>query len=725
MLAAPGCPIPRQQPVATNLNQDNNSDAAELIIIHANSATSDETGNAMLEGDVSIRQTDQHLAAEQILFEMDERIARATGGVEFQTTAAELTAKRADINFSQRSGSFEQADFILGEAGNARGEAEKVSIGEQQDTIAENMSYTTCPPDKTDWQLRAKSIRINHEKQQGVARDVTLRFQNVPILYLPWFQFPAGDRRQSGLLIPEFGSSGNSGVMFAQPVYWNIAPNLDATFTPRLLSKRGVQAETEFRYLFGDTTSGRTVTAYGEINAAYLPNDSEADRDRYFINAVHSQGARHWRLDWDWNELSDTLYLNDLGDNLQTSNLPYLSSQAAIRAGGDWFTVSSRIARYDALDDNASTTGDPFRVLPAADAVIRWPTKIKQTGLQPTAKISFSGQQFIKPNNIGTGTANESDTLRLYAAPELGLHWQNHGAEAGLHGKLSYTWYSQSQSLNQGTASRTLPVVQAYSRLHFERRASASRIQTLSPEIHALYVPFRDQTDLPLFDSAVNDFQFAWLDHDNRYTGIDRWGDAKRIAVSLSSRWLNSEDGREVFRIRAGQLFYLSDPRLQLANEPARSGRSAWLGEVQWNLGSSFRLAADTRWDSDAGKMERSSASLVYQHNTHGTAAVRWRKRLNVLEQIQLDASRPLGNRWHVATRWHYSLERERTLETLAAVEYRSCCWAFRAGSRRYLRDNNDFDTAIFLQLELSGLGQFGDAQSALFARERNLGWTY
>ncbi|MFM9726434.1 putative LPS assembly protein LptD, partial [Streptomyces scabiei] len=64
---------------------------------------------------------------------------------------------------------------------------------------------------------------------------------DTPVLYLPYFTFPIDDRRKSGLLTPNFSASDRYGIESVTPYYWNIAPNYDATITPRYMSKKGLQ----------------------------------------------------------------------------------------------------------------------------------------------------------------------------------------------------------------------------------------------------------------------------------------------------------------------------------------------------------------------------------------------------------------------------------------------------------------------------------------------------
>ena len=151
-------------------------------------------------------------------------------------------------------GQFSGAEFALLDR-KVRGSAREVGCARRA-AGAQGRPYTACPPGNDDWQLRADDIALNQKTRIGTGQDVRLEFIGVPILYLPWISFPVGDQRKTGMLFPIIGTSGNSGHDGRGAVYWNIAPNRDATLTTRYYIRRGLRLDPEFRYL---TDSSRGV----------------------------------------------------------------------------------------------------------------------------------------------------------------------------------------------------------------------------------------------------------------------------------------------------------------------------------------------------------------------------------------------------------------------------------------------------------------------------------
>ena len=114
--------------------------------------------------------------------------------------------------------------FVLG-ASNSRGAADVLEINRQGVLQLNDVSYTTCPPGSDDWLIEAGDIKLDTAAGTGTARNVKLRFEGVPILYTPYFSFPLGDARKSGILAPVIGSAGRSGNELSVPYYWNIREN--------------------------------------------------------------------------------------------------------------------------------------------------------------------------------------------------------------------------------------------------------------------------------------------------------------------------------------------------------------------------------------------------------------------------------------------------------------------------------------------------------------------
>src|SRR4029078_5975057 len=144
-----------------------------------------------------------------------------------------------------------------------------------------------------DWYLRAEELEVDNLRKVGTVHHVSVHFLDVPVAYSPWLQFPLSNERKSGFLTPTLGSTGVRGFEASTPYYLNLAPNYDATLTPRLMTQRGLQLGGQFRYLLGADTSPFGVSA-GEMNAEILPRDRVTEERRYALAWKHNEQFAPW-----------------------------------------------------------------------------------------------------------------------------------------------------------------------------------------------------------------------------------------------------------------------------------------------------------------------------------------------------------------------------------------------------------------------------------------------
>src|SRR5690606_22498323 len=111
----------------------------------------------------------------------------------------------------------------------------------------------------------------------------------------------------------------------------------------------------------------------------------------------------------------------------------------------------------------------------------------------------------------------------------------------------------------------------------FEREAQffgGDYLQTLEPRLYYLYVPYRRQDDIPLFDTSRFDFGFAQIFAENLYSGGDRIADANQLTAAVTSRLIEPETGAERMRVIVGQRYYFRDQEVT-AGETARTDSRA------------------------------------------------------------------------------------------------------------------------------------------------------
>jgi LPS-assembly protein len=385
--------------VAKSLFSDFQSHGSGVIEFEAGriEAQMGDRPSALLSGGVLVKQGDRLAGAETARYDPDTQALSLEGGVRYEDSRSQINSDSAEFSYSSGHIRFEGADFRLFDGG-ARGAASALEINQEGRLELDDVSYTTCPPGSNDWLLEANDIDLDTENGVGTAKSVKLRFQGLPILYAPYLSFPIGDARKSGILTPELGSSGRSGRALSVPYYWNIAPNYDATLTPRLLTDRGLQVLSEFRYM--------TVLHDGTFKFDYLPNDSKTDTNRQLLEIDHkTQYANGLRSLIDFRETSDSRYFEDLGNGLSVSSITHLNRSLQFDYYGRRWSVLGRVQDYQTIDDALTPTDRPYRRLPQILITGSWPGRA--LGL----RYGFDGELVYFDRDVGvTG-------WRLDAAP--------------------------------------------------------------------------------------------------------------------------------------------------------------------------------------------------------------------------------------------------------------------------------------------------------------------
>lgn len=687
--------------------------------LSADSAGFTEDGTVVAHGNVRLEQNGQALETPELRYEHDTGRILATEGLRYYRPGLSLTAEYADFHIDTLTGVFRNADFALIDNG-GRGHADRVeSLGDARLRLLDT-DYSTCAGDTKAWRLTASRIELDRASGRGEAFGTVLRIRDWPVFYSPYFNFPIDDRRHTGFLTPVFGHSASNGLELAAPYYFNLAPDRDATLTPRLIGKRGLQLAGEFRYLGGHSR--------GQIDGEYLPNDDIGGDDRSLFSFRHEgRLTRHLAVAADYTRVSDERYFEDLDNTLARSAQSQLEHSLALTAAGPGVRFSMLAQDFQTLeDDRGEFDTEPYQRLPQARLTLASPTHPWRAGLDAEFS-SFRHDQ-------------SPDGLRYDLRPRLGWGIDHGGWYAETEAAYRYTRYDLDLPPGSDTVfERKLPVFTAETGLRFARRLGNGWIQTLEPRAFYLYAGYRDQSALPLFDTGVPDFYFERLFADNRFVGADRIGDANQTTLAVTSRFLDSDSGRTLLRLDLGRAYGFRDLRVDL---PQRStvGYGARHSDLVANIEaapwSHWRIAATTAFDPGSDRADRTAMRLGYRNDNGARADLGYRfyrdfrpdatgTDFETLEQTDVSAVLPVAARWKLIGRWNYSLDRRQSVETLAGLAYRpSCCWAIRMAWRRYLRnDQNDYGTAIMLQIELTGLGRFGDDIESELDRDMVMGY--
>ena len=569
------CPAPPkyQAPIASDIAADDHR-----IHIDSDDAEFDVDRNAVLNGRVRVRQDARTVTADSVNYNDKTGRVSVKGSVDFEDPKLRVRSDtgRYDID---GAANFDKANFQLMDR-NGRGFAKDIDVLPDGKLSLTQVRYTSCPVGNEDWMLQASSLNIDSKAQEGIARNVTMRFKDVPIFYTPYISFPVGDERKSGVLFPSFGHSGNNGFELEVPYYFNLAPNYDLTLTPGLLSARGVQLGGQFRYL--------SENSHGQLDTTFLPSDAQLHSDRsYFRFTDTTDFKRGLRFDTDIASVSDSQYFEDFAVGSDQTSVTFLERRADVLYYDDAWRVRGELQNFQTIDITVPTACPPgtaatvpaafcdqrpYSRVPRIEANALWPVP----GTHFELALDSEAVNFVR--EVGpTG-------VRLNVAPEL--RWSSRGPGYFFEPAIGYdfTQYDLKNAADFGpntssTPTRTLPYARLDAGLVFERDAGSQgqRTQTLEPRVVYSYVPYRNQDTLPIFDTGLPDLNLTELFRTNRYVGEDRIGDANQVALALTTRLFDHVSGAQYLSATIGQIRYFSIPRVGLPDESVLQSTGATL----------------------------------------------------------------------------------------------------------------------------------------------------
>lgn len=671
---------------------------------------------AEFQGNVEITSSNAKIKANSARIDRTSQQLTATGDVTYQDPQLSVTSQQIVLNTQSNRLEIANTHYEFSNL-NGRGEADLLVVDQAEGVKLGGVTFSTCPVGSEDWVIAAQSIQVRPDSNRGVARNAVFYVQDIPIFYLPYYSFPVTDERQTGLLVPKFGSSSARGISVEQPYYLNLADNYDATISPRMMSKRGVQLKTEYRYLFEHSA--------GQLNIEYLADDAEtaSGDERYFYRFIHDSAlSQDWQLKVDFNGLSDDNYIVDLGSEYYSQADTHLFKTMGLNYFSDQLNFSMQLRDFEILGEQQ----DSYRALPEMKLDY-------QTDLIGGVQFDMHSElAHFDNNNPASPTAT-----RAHLAPTLSFPYTNSWAELLAETSVLHTYYRQQNTENtqlDQDVSRTLGQAKLFAAIVFERQSSwfnHAVTQTLEPKAQYLYTSYQDQSNIGLYDTTRLFNDFAGLFRGQEFTGLDRISDKNQITLGITSKIID-QNNREQFKLSLGQIFYLSDNRVAAASK--EEDRSALAGELDWRIGSKWFAHTELQVSTQTDQVERSSVALEYQLATDKILQFNHRYVRDLsgekISQFGLTASWPITPSWHWVGRWYRDIDRHRTIESYTGVQYESCCWAVRIVAQRQLtnrfdenglQSTDEFDSGIALQFLFKGMG--GDSSGHDMLRDGLFGY--
>ena len=674
------------------------------LYIRAQELHSVQGGATEFSGRVEATHDTRRLTADRVLYNKSTDKAEAYGDVTLNDSAGtSFKASELHLQLNSRTGYAGRSTFNV-PSHNARGDAERIDFEGPDHTRLKKVRYTTCAPGRDDWYLRISELELDTEEGIGTARHTSVIFQDVPFFYFPYLNFPISDQRKSGFLMPKVGVSNKLGTELSTPYYWNIAPNYDDTFTPHIMSSRGLGIQNEFRYL--------TRHSGGEVNVEFLPNDNRAYGDDRFAGVYkHNEVfSPLWTGNIDVRGVSDKDYLSDFGDNLEITSQTFLPQNAVANYRGSLWSFSVRASDYQTVDKTIPLDARPYARLPQLNLAASPPIEPNRMNYSfDSEAVNFRHEDTAKVAgervNLGPAISLPLSNSYSYLTPRIGMR------------QISYKLAGASND----TPAITSGVFSLDSGLFFERESIwGDRLytQTLEPRLFYLYVPYKNQDSLPVFDTGLAELNFPGLFRENRFSGGDRLGDANQTALGITTRFLDDKDGTERLRAGLGRIYYFSDLRVNLPPGTSTPSASDIVGEANALLTGNWHARANVLWNRDEDHIQKYNYYLQYNPAKNRIVNVGRRLSRNELDQAEVSTEWPIQGRWALRARSLYSLQDRHNVDSYAGFEYNACCWALRVmAARRLVQDTvatvavpgtGTQSRSIMFELELTGLSKLG-----------------
>ena len=679
-----------------------------------------------LSGDVRVTQGNVSVSSDRATYQETNEIVQADGHVVIQEPGFLALGEHAQYDVRTGATTITQARFVM-HPDDLRGSAATLVRDESGNVRVEHGRFTRCEPGNDSWTVASSNIAIDDGAKFGTARNAVLRAGPVPVFYTPYIRFPVSNERLTGFLFPDLAYNDTGGIDISLPYYMNLAPNYDATLTPRYIENRGSGAELELRDLtsWGKTRLGGAFLSHDDLYNGELSRDDFKQAglpgrfdpaDRWLVSADHTGHFDGFSTFVDYTQVSDRDYLRNLGSDLSAASHVALDQRGELSYANDGLLLRLWAQAFQTLDNDEA---DAYRRLPEIAAQYRGRL------LGPLYwSLSTSAADFYRDNEDLVGI-DRINGRRLHVEPRLELPLDGAAGFMRFTGGYRYTRYDLADVPvgDDDQPDRKIWFGSADAGLSFERDSNlfgGGATQTLEPRIYYLYQQKDGQAELPVFDSTDLTFTFDQLFRDNRFAGLDRIGDANQLSTGITSRLIEAS-GMERLRASVGQIFYFRDRDVTLTGAPAddaNQSTSSFAGQVAMRLSHTWSFTSDALWDPHDGQFRQIGARLQFNGPSRGVFNLGYRSLGNEdgdLDQFETSVYWPVLSHFALLGRWYYDVKKNEEVELFGGIEYESCCWQIRLVGRRFvsepgsaLVDRTQSDSAVLVQVVLKGLAGIG-----------------
>ena len=599
-------------------------------------------------------------------------------------------------------------------------------------------TYSSCSPANPVWYLKASTININHQEQEGTVYNALLLLHHVPVFYTPFFKFPAGPKRKSGFLNPRYGNSDLYGFKLATPYYLNLAPSYDDTITPIIYTKAGIQLHNLFRlithrssitlftsYMPRDKVFNRykqqhsqatsdpatkilqnskthrgffsfndRITLYPDPTTIHTPESQSKSTTRTTLNSPIKPVAATPTLNANiaLQYVTDPYYLNQYGSRGSTLQSQQLLNTANINYAGKHWQSSASLSGYQTLHAIGVSATDQYRRLPEIDATGNYSDVLGNNDFNITSQFThFSFNSSLDSNLNYLHPIGQ----RLYIQPELSHNFMD--AYGYIKPAIVVDILADDAKLSTSTQTRpdfnqtrVTPILSIDTGSSLQRRfdfRKSTLTQTLEPRVMYTFIPYQNQNAFPVFDTTILPFSWNQIFSYNAFTGPDRIQNTSQIGIGLTSRIMNADDNSNIVTASMGMIRYMKPRRVCLSlpcttddsKESPLNAQISYVPALNWSTGVS------AAWDFQQHDVNNAGVSINYNKDRHRVFNLGYQfvhaspttpTNANLLS---LGLAWPLGHHLSSVNYLYYDVSQQHYKTLFLGLQYNSCCWAIMA----------------------------------------------
>ena len=718
-----------------NPSPDTNKTPDESAMnISADNLEHHSNGLSIFDGNVEVYQGGMRFRCDKFSYSQQASFAELENNIQFRQDGMLLLADKMTINGQQKTAKLNNAQFLLS-TGQLRGSSEKMAFDNKQGghIQLQNTRFTACPPDQEHWAISSDELVLNQEQGWGTAKDAWFYIEEVPVMYFPYLDFPIDDRRKTGILMPTISSSAGGGLDIGVPIYFNLAPNYDMTYTPRYNHDHGLLNALEGRYK--NTYSEWAFTGtyiHDDKIIGDTPTVSDDDNSRW-LAGVQEEGRfnKNWSTLIDYTAVSDIHYFRDWGNvGLDIQKTLNIKRQAQLNYASKHWLVQSSLVDYQPLeqqtnaDGSASVKEEDYR---------HWP---RMNIFHHSAQKAFSFNPIYNAQYTYFNHEQLNRAHRIYNAPGITfpMRWQAiHLLPSAQIRRTDFSFVgmdSDSHSTDaeiDGSEDITVASFSLDSLLFLERtinNVDGGLIHTLTPRLYYLFNDYQEGQDtLQAFDTSENAFSYQQMFRASRFSSYDRIDDANQVTLALETELLSAQHGQTLLFLGIGQTQYFRDREVVInssdndflliedGDSPAgiaqKNAQNRLIDKkyyrrhsdialtTRWQLNEQQQISGNLLFDPDNHEGEEGSVFYHIQHQTGAlfNAGYRYKKQLPLIIPIGTDGSTeevlfnnnsnqldlsfylPVSRDWKLFARVNYDINKSEGIDNISGVEYGGCCF--------------------------------------------------